>query len=103
MEIYSDPSSGKIVAARVRVDGQEFAVVAVSAEVAQDRILAAKILRYYANRLFAGLPALLAYKDELGRMRYSGGIAADWLERADQPMIWKTLYEDGPSESELAV
>ena len=102
MENCSDRSSGKIVVARVHVDGHEYAVVAVEPEAAADRILAAKTIRHYANRLFNGLPVILACRDGLGRSRFLGGSAADSLQRSEPILQWKTLYEDAPDQAEPA-
>lgn len=102
MDDCSDISMGKIVVARVRVDGHEYAVVAVGPEVVGDRILAVKTIRHYSNRLFDGLPVLLASTDDLGRTRFLGGIAAERLQTIELSLEWKTLYEDGPSGAESA-
>lgn len=94
MEGFSDAESGKIVAARVTIDGQEYAVVAVCFELIEDRIEAARTQMYYASRLYGGLPVVLASRDSLGRIRFNGGTVAERLSSLGHPLEWKTMYED---------
>lgn len=94
MEGFSDIESGKIVAARVEVDGQEYAIVAVPLESVEDRIEAARTVQHYSSRLYGGLPVVLATRDPLGRVRFSAGTLGDRLSSLGLHLEWTTMYED---------
>ena len=94
MEGFSDTDSGKVVAARVTIDGQDYAVVAVTLELIEDRIESARTMKYYASRLYGGLPVVLASRDALGRIRFGGGTVGERLSALGHPLEWKTMYED---------